>query len=118
MQNPDLGSPDRLNAALAHLTQTIDARSANLLSNDAKTSYTAKLLREGPPACAAKVDEEGKELADAIRGESDAEVASEAADVLYHMLVALRARGVPLDTVAAALESRQGTSGLDEKASR
>ena len=60
----------------------------------------------------------GDELATAIESESDARVASEAADVLYHALVALRARGVSLDDVAAALEARQGTTGLDEKAGR
>ncbi|HCJ16024.1 MAG TPA: phosphoribosyl-ATP diphosphatase, partial [Hyphomonas sp.] len=54
----------------------------------------------------------------AVRRESDAHVASEAADVLYHAFVALRSRGVSLDAVAAALEKRQGISGIDEKAGR
>ena len=58
------------------------------------------------------------ELAEAVRRESDAHVASEAADVLYHAFVALRSRGVSLDAVAAALEKRQGISGIDEKAGR
>ena len=62
-----------------------------------------KLLAKGPDACAAKVAEEGGELSDAVRGETDARVASEAADVLYHVFVALRSRGVSLDDVAAAL---------------
>lgn len=111
----DLGSPDRLAAALAHLATTIDARAAD---GDAAASWTAKLLAKGPDACAEKVHEEGQELAEAVIRESDARVASEAADVLYHALVALRSRGVSLDDVAAALESRQGTSGIDEKAGR
>ena len=111
----DLGSPDRLAAALAHLGATIDARAAD---GDAAKSWTAKLLAKGPEACAEKVHEEGMELAEAVRRESDAHVASEAADVLYHAFVALRSRGVSLDAVAAALEKRQGTSGIDEKAGR
>lgn len=111
----DLASPARLNAALSHLAGTIDARAA---AGDAGTSWTAKLLAKGPDACAAKVAEEGGELAEAVLRESDARVAGEAADVLYHVFVALRSRGVSLDDVAAALEARQGTSGIDEKAAR
>jgi len=110
-----LASPDRLADALAHLAATIDARAQE---SDAGKSWTAKLLAKGPDACAAKVAEEGGELADAVRSESDSRVANEAADVLYHVFVALRSRGVSLDDVAAALEARQGTSGIDEKAGR
>lgn len=110
-----LASPARLSAALAHLAETIDARA---LEGDASASWTAKLLAKGPDAAAAKVAEESGELAEAVRRESDARVASEAADVLYHVFVSLRARGVALDAVAEALEARQGTSGLAEKAAR
>lgn len=110
-----LASPARLGAALAHLAGTIDARAAG---GEAGKSWTAKLLAQGPDACAAKVAEEGGELAEAVRRESDERVASEAADVLYHVFVALRSRGVSLDDVAASLEARQGTSGIDEKAGR
>ena len=101
-------------SALHRLAATIAARA----SADPDSSWTAKLLAKGPDACAAKVAEEGGELADAVRGESDARVAGEAADVLFHVFVALRSRGVSLDDVAAALEARQGTSGIDEKAGR
>lgn len=109
-----LGATDRLTRALVHLASTIDSRAGG----DPNASWTAKLLAKGPKACADKVHEEGIELADAVIGESDDRVASEAADVLYHAFVALRARGIALDDVAAALEARQGTSGLDEKANR
>ncbi len=112
---PPLASPARLSAALGHLAATIDTRAE---AGNAGASWTAKLLAQGPEACAAKVAEEGGELAEAVRRESDVRVASEAADVLYHVLVALRSRGVRLDDVAAALEARQGTSGIDEKARR
>ena len=111
----DLGSSDRLAVALAHLGSTIDVRARQ---GDTSGSWTAKLLAMGPDACAEKVHEEGQELAEAVIRESDARVASEAADLLYHALVALRSRGVSLDDVAAALERRQGTSGIDEKAGR
>tara|TARA_R110002020_G_scaffold83397_1_gene206831 strand:- start:229423 stop:229776 length:354 start_codon:yes stop_codon:yes gene_type:complete len=110
-----LGPLARLAAALEHLSGTIDARA---LEGDAGTSWTARLLAKGPDAAAAKIAEEGNELAEAVIRESDDNVASEAADVIYHLMVGLRSRGVPLDAVAAKLEARQGTSGLAEKASR
>ena len=59
----DLGSSDRLAAALAHLGSTIDARAKE---GDASKSWTAKLLAKGPESCAEKVHEEGMELAEAV----------------------------------------------------
>jgi phosphoribosyl-ATP pyrophosphohydrolase/phosphoribosyl-AMP cyclohydrolase len=94
---------------------------AELLSRKhaaADRSYTRKLLDEGPRKIAAKVREEGDELARALEGESDERVVSEAADVVYHALVGLIARGVSLRDVEAELARRFGTSGLIEKASR
>ena len=99
---------------MARLAATIEARAGN----SADTSYTAHLLSKGPEKIAAKIIEEGGELAEALVSEGDSAVASEAADVLYHMLVGLQARGITLDDVAAVLAAREGTSGLDEKASR
>ena len=110
-----LGPSDRLAAALDYLGQTIDARAE---SGDASSSWTAKLLAKGVDACADKAAEEAGEFVAALRGETDDRVASEAADMLYHALVALRVRGVSLDEVAAALEKRQGMSGIAEKAGR
>ncbi|MEL7128380.1 MAG: phosphoribosyl-ATP diphosphatase [Pseudomonadota bacterium] len=109
-----LGDIERLAAILSRLAETIDQRA----SAENSASYTAKLLSSGPHAIAKKVIEEGGELALALTGESDTAVASEAADVLYHMLVGLKARGISLDAVARVLEKRQGTSGLEEKARR
>jgi phosphoribosyl-ATP pyrophosphohydrolase/phosphoribosyl-ATP pyrophosphohydrolase/phosphoribosyl-AMP cyclohydrolase len=100
---------------LEHLAQTVDARA---LEGDSGTSWTAHLLAKGPDACAAKIAEEGAELAEAVIRESDDHVAAEAADLIYHLMVGLRSRGVPLDALAAKLEARQGTSGLAEKAAR
>ncbi|MBI1360634.1 MAG: phosphoribosyl-ATP diphosphatase [Alphaproteobacteria bacterium] len=111
---PPLGSGDRLAAVLSELSATIDARAGG----DAASSYTAQLLAKGAGACAKKLGEEGLEAALAVAAEGPDAVASEAGDVLYHLLVALRSRGVSLDDVAAVLVKRQGVSGLAEKASR
>ena len=85
---------------------------------DPDTSWTAKLLTKGPEKCAEKFGEEAIEaIIEAVKGDSTA-LTSEAADVLYHLLVMLTARGVSLDDVMAELARRQGTSGIAEKASR
>lgn len=81
-------------------------------------SYTKQLLAAGVAKIGAKVEEEGNELSRALQGESDERVISEAADVTYHMLVGLLARGVSLGDLEAELARRFGISGLDEKASR
>ena len=109
-----LGDIRGLAAVLQRLATTIDARAGS----DADTSYTAQLLAKGLEKIAAKIIEEGRELAAALTSESGKAVAAEAGDVLYHMLVGLRARGVSLEDVAAILEAREGTSGLEEKANR
>lgn len=81
-------------------------------------SYTTKLLAGGPPGAGAKVTEEADELVRAACGESDERVVAEAADLLYHTLVLLACRDVPLARVEAELARRFGVSGLDEKAAR
>ncbi len=101
-------------ALLEALEREIETRKAS----SATKSYTRKLLDGGAPLIGAKLREEAGELAQAIAGESDERVASEAADVIYHLLVGLASRGVPLRAVLSALASRMGTSGLVEKASR
>lgn len=81
-------------------------------------SWTATLLAKGPEKVAEKFGEEAVEaLIEAVRGDR-ARLTSEAADVLFHLLVMLRARGVPLADVMAELDRRQSRSGLAEKASR
>ena len=87
-------------------------------STDPSSSWTAKLLSQGPEKCAEKFGEEAVEaIIEAIKGDK-ARLTSEAADVLYHLLVMLAARDVTLDDVLAELAQRQGTSGIDEKAAR
>ena len=69
-------------------------------------SYTARLAARGPLAVAQKVGEEGIELALAGAAQDDGAVVAEAADLVFHMLVLLAVRGIPLADVVAALESR------------
>ena len=96
----------------------LDALIASRKGVDPASSYTAKLLAGGPSLAAKKFGEEAIEaVLAAAQGDKDA-LAAESADVIYHWLVLLAAAGVSLDEVAAKLESREGVSGLDEKASR
>lgn len=81
-------------------------------------SYTAKLLAAGMEKCAKKLGEEAVETAlAAVKGDK-AQLAAEAADLLYHLLVVLEAGGVTLADVMNEIERRQGVSGIVEKASR
>ncbi|MSU89721.1 phosphoribosyl-ATP diphosphatase [Rhodobacteraceae bacterium 2CG4] len=85
---------------------------------DPQASYTASLLAKGPAKCAEKFGEEAVEaIVAAARGDRAA-LTSEAADVLYHLLVLLTAGGVTLDEVRAELARREGVSGHAEKAAR
>ena len=85
---------------------------------DPDTSWTAKLLSKGPEKCAEKFGEEAVEaIIEAVKGDRAA-LTSEAADVLFHLLVMLQSRNVALSDVMAELARRQGTSGLAEKAAR
>jgi phosphoribosyl-ATP pyrophosphohydrolase len=113
MHDP-LGSATFLGEVLNELAKTIDARAGG----DPESSWTAKLLMGGPPLTAKKLGEEGVEAALAVASQDDKAVAAEAADLVYHLLVAMRSRGVTLDQLGKALEARQGKSGIAEKASR
>jgi phosphoribosyl-ATP pyrophosphohydrolase len=84
----------------------------------ADVSYTRKLLDRGVAHCAKKLGEEAVEAAIAAVGEDRNRMIGEAADVLYHLLVVLHARGIALDEVEAELAARTRQSGLAEKASR
>ncbi len=81
-------------------------------------SYTRKLLDRGIGHCAKKLGEEAIETALAAVSEDRERLTSEAADLLYHLLVVLEARGIELTEVEAALEKRMSRSGLQEKAAR
>ena len=99
---------------LDRLTTTIEARKGA----DPETSYTASVLSRGPEGAAAKFKEEATEFIRAVSDEEAERVTAEAADVIYHMLVAMAARDVPASALWDELEKREGISGLAEKSSR
>lgn len=99
---------------LDELAKTVAAR--RTASPD--TSYTAGLLHAGLPRAAQKLGEEATEtVIAAVSGNSSA-LCSEAADLLFHLLVVLELGDVSLDDVYRELGRRGGMSGLEEKASR
>lgn len=99
---------------LEELEQIIATRAA--ASPD--ESWTAKLLAKGPEKVAEKFGEESIEaIIEAVKNDPE-RLTSEAADVLFHLLVMLQSRGVTVADVMAELESRQSRSGLAEKAAR
>ena len=99
---------------LRDLEQRIQARARE----SADGSYTRKLLDRGINHCAKKFGEEAVEAAIAAVGEDRARLVGETADVLYHLLVVLHARGISLDDIEAELAARTHQSGLEEKAAR
>lgn len=99
---------------LERLEQTIAARRE--ASPD--ESYVARLNAKGLPKIAQKLGEEATEAVIAALSGSNEELVGEAADLLFHLLVLLNARGVRLDHVLGELERREGLSGLEEKANR
>jgi len=96
------------------LAATIDARAAS----GGEASYTKKLLDKGAEHCARKLGEEAVETVIAAVAADRSHLIAESADLLYHLLVLLKARGITLAEVEAALAQRTSMSGLEEKASR
>jgi len=103
-----------MSATLDNLFATIASRKGG----DPDTSYTAKLLAAGVEKCAKKFGEEATEAVIAAIQKDKTELAKESADVLYHLLVLWAASGITPQDVYAVLQSREGLSGLEEKASR
>jgi phosphoribosyl-ATP pyrophosphohydrolase len=99
---------------LHDLADTIDARAA--AGGDA--SYTRKLLDKGAEHCAKKFGEEAIETVIAAVENDRTNLINESADLLFHLLVLLKARGVTIQEVETALGLRTNMSGLEEKASR
>ncbi|MFS8035996.1 phosphoribosyl-ATP diphosphatase [Xanthobacter sp. AM11] len=99
---------------LADLEAIVAARAAA----DAGASYTRSLLDKGIAKCAQKLGEEAVETVIAAVSGDEAQLVCEASDLLYHLLVVLKARGVALADIHAELARRTGQSGLAEKASR
>lgn len=98
--------------------EELDQRVALRAAASPEESYTAKLIARGINKASQKLGEEATEaVIAAVTGDRD-ELVKESADVLYHLLVVLRASNVPLDDVMAELDRRTAQSGLEEKASR
>jgi len=106
--------PHMSDDVLGRLSATIRQRR----TEDAGRSYTRQLLDAGPARCARKLGEEALETVIAGISQDEQALTSEAADLVYHLLVLLEARGVSWDRVVAELDRRSGTSGLAEKAAR
>lgn len=99
---------------LSRLEATIAARR----HADPATSWVAQLHQRGVPVIARKLGEEAVETVVAALSGSREELVGEAADTLFHLLVLLGAKDVPLAEVLAELDRRDGTSGIAEKAGR
>lgn len=99
---------------LARLEATIASRRGA----DTASSYVAKLNHKGLGKIAQKLGEEATETIIAALSEGREELVGEAADLLFHLLILLGAKDVPLSEVLAELDRREGTSGIAEKASR
>jgi phosphoribosyl-ATP pyrophosphohydrolase len=100
--------------SLEELNQRVMTRAAA----SPEESYTARLLSKGVEKCAQKLGEEATEAVIAAVTGDKSGLAAEAGDVLYHLLVVLKAADVSLDEVMSELQSRTAQSGLAEKASR
>lgn len=96
------------------LAATVDARAAS----GGEVSYTRKLLDKGAAHCAKKLGEEAVETVIAAVENDREHLIAESADLIFHWLVLLKARGVSLAEVEDALAKRTGMSGLEEKAAR
>jgi phosphoribosyl-ATP pyrophosphohydrolase len=96
------------------LAATIDARAAS----GGEGSYTRKLLDKGTEHCAKKLGEEAIETVIAAIETDRGHLIAESADLVFHLLVLLKSRGVTLQEVETALEQRTSMSGLEEKAAR
>lgn len=99
---------------LDDLAKIIDSRA----SESASISYTRKLLDAGIEKCAKKLGEEATETVIAATAGTKEQTIAESADLLYHLLVLLKARDVDLSEVYDELEKRTVQSGLEEKAAR
>ena len=103
---------------MAFTLRLLERRVAQRAKARAAESYTRALLDKGVAQCGKKLREEAGETARAAADESRKRVIAEAADLLYHLLVLLKARRVTLADVEAELGRRTAQSGHAEKASR
>ena len=96
----------------------LEATIAQRRTGDPEQSYVAQLTNRGLPVMARKLGEEAVETTVAALSGTREELVGESADLLFHLLVLLAEKGIPLTDVMAELDRREGVSGLDEKAGR
>ena len=114
-----LGSWEDLTALAPYLAESRARASVHgLQAERGRIVDEAQLNARGLPAIARKLGEEAVETVVAALSGDDAELVGEAADILFHLMVLLNARGVSIDTVMAELDRRDGVSGIAEKAAR
>jgi phosphoribosyl-ATP pyrophosphohydrolase/phosphoribosyl-AMP cyclohydrolase len=109
-----LDAPASPSTLLARLDAVLEARR----ESTASASYVKSLYDGGPERIGAKLREEADELARAVASEARERVVSEAADVLFHVMVALRSRSLSVEDVLRELERRSGVGGHEEKQQR
>ena len=107
-----------LNGCVTDILRQLESTIAARHGADADTSYVARLNAGGVPLIARKFGEEAVEAVVAALAQDKAALTAEAADVIFHLLVLLNAKGISLADVEAELARREGTSGLVEKAAR
>ena len=111
--------PGALSKVLLAVADTSERRKRGEgMTNTDGRSYVRGLLDGAPLTINDKITEEASELCDAIANESDDRVASEAADLLFHVMVGLSSRDLSLADVGDVLQARFGRSGIDEKEAR
>lgn len=103
---------------ILHRLDKILAARRDAPAETAERSYTRSLLEAGMPKILAKIAEESGELAAELPDGPDAKVIHETADLLFHVMVGLSARRIPIDAIFTELARRFGTSGHVEKAQR
>ena len=101
-----------MSETIEKLVKTIRVRK----KSDIKSSYTSFLLSKGNDHCLNKLKEEVNELEDAIKNKKN--IAYEAADVIYHLLVTLESAGINFDDIIKELKKREDISGFEEKQNR
>ena len=115
----DKTQPPQTAPALAETTlQRLEAVIASRRTGDPQASYVARLNAKGLGKIAQKLGEEATETIIAALTEDHQALVGEAADLLFHLMVLLSAKNVPLSDVLAELDRREGVSGIAEKASR
>lgn len=103
---------------MSETLERLEATIAQRRDADPDSSYVARLNARGLPKIAQKLGEEAVEAVIAAMADDRAGLVGEAADLLFHLLVLLDAKRIPLADVLAELDRREGTSGIAEKAAR